>query len=176
MNLNQLIITLTIPTLVIITPLYSCNTEPELPPAPCSENKDCKNERKCIDKTCVYPQDYSLKKSNVQLYFWSVGSCSGGGTVEKEVEYQQKHSTKLTRTFSKEKVGNAQCLDSYLCALQKNPNLYVVEGQYQNVYLKGNLLLETSEPFPGKEVCKNTEWNKPWYKDCFINGSACPKP
>ncbi len=162
---------------------YNCQTStPD--PTSCSKDTDCKGDRICVQGLCQTQSTYggdvkSSSNTNTKLYFWEVGNCEVGKTKEDFMTLLQNNSAQLVRSFSKTDLDPSTpkpaCYNPYICALSKNPSLYAIKTN-KGVRLVDNLLLETSQEYPGKDECQHLEWVKPWYKDCFVKSSDCPEP
>lgn len=161
---------------VITLSLYDCQTESEITSSSCTQKTDCKGDRECMQGICINPEPDPLKNPNYS-YVWNVGNCKEASTTVEELAYQKKNrenKLKFTRIISKENVNDRflPCLDSYKCALNQNPDLYLISS-YGYVDLEQKLFLMSPNKFPGEETCKNIEWNKTWYINCFLKNLNC---
>lgn len=165
--------------------VMGCTTESVNPvptPTYCAKDTDCKGERICDKGVCVDSGlDSKDVSGNSQLYVWGVGNCEVGYKKEDFLSAIKSQKYELVKSFSKNDIdltadpNNVSCYNSYICALSKEPNLYVLKTN-KGVSLIDNFFLVTNQEFPGIQNCRNIEWNKLWYKDCFILGSDCPGP
>ena len=157
---------------------YNCQTAtPE--PASCSKDTDCKGDRLCVQGMCQAQSTYEGgSRGSDSSYIWGVGNCELGYSEKDFMLAIQSKKYVLVRSFSKNEIDSSNgsklnCYDSYICALNKEPNLFALKTD-KGIGLVDNLFFKTLQKYPGKDECRNIEWAKPWYKDCFVKSSDCP--